>query len=349
MELEKIIGQLFLIGFKGQSIDSQNPIVDDIRNRNLGGVILFDKLLARKKNRNNIISPGQLKKLTTSLQSYSSTPLLIAVDQEGGLVKRLKAETGFPETASAKELGTHDDRIFTALHAACTANILHATGINYNLAPVTDLDIFPDNPVIGKINRSISADPDLVIRHAAIWIAEHSKQHIISCLKHFPGHGSSRTDSHLGFTDISNTWQETELIPFQKLISQKTNNKVASVMMGHLFHGGLDPQYPTSLSQKVVKNLLRKQLDFKGVVITDDLQMKAITDKYGLEESVCLALAAGVDMIIVGNNLEYDPGFLERIIPIIMQAVKEKKISEHHILTAWERVCHMKEQLRLDN
>lgn len=120
-------------------------------------------------------------------------------------------------------------------------------------------------------------------------------------------------------------------------------------MMGHLFHGGLDPQYPTSLSQKVVKNLLRKQLDFKGVVITDDLQMKAITDKYGLEESVCLALAAGVDMIIVGNNLEYDPGFLERIIPIIMQAVKEKKISEHHILTAWERVCHMKEQLRLDN
>jgi beta-N-acetylhexosaminidase len=349
MELKKIIGQLFLLGFKGQSIDAQNPIVADIRDRNLGGIILFDKLLARKEIQNNISSPAQVKKLTTSLQGYSPTPLLIAVDQEGGMVKRLKAETGFPETASAKEFGTHDDLVFTALHAACTATILRATGINYNLAPVTDLDIFPENPVIGKINRSISADPDLVIRHAAIWIEEHSKQNIISCLKHFPGHGSSKTDSHLGFTDISNTWQETELIPFQTLINQQNNNKVASVMMGHLFHRGLDAQYPTSLSQTVVESLLRKQLGFKGVVITDDLQMKAITDKYGLEESVCLALAAGVDMIIVGNNLEYDPGFLKRIIPAIIQAVKEKKISEKHIMAAWKRVCHMKEQLSQNN
>jgi beta-N-acetylhexosaminidase len=349
MELKNIIGQLFLLGFKGQTIDAHNPIVADIRDRNLGGVILFDKHLAKKRNQNNIASPAQLKKLTASLQSYSDTPLLIAVDQEGGMVRRLKAETGFPETASAKELGTYDDPVCTALHAACTATILRKTGVNYNLAPVADLDIFPDNPVIGKINRSISADPDPVIRHAAIWIEEHSKQNIISCLKHFPGHGSSKTDSHLGFTDISNTWQETELTPFQTLINQQNKNKVASVMMGHLFHNGLDTQYPTSLSQKVVENLLRKQLGYKGVVISDDLQMKAITDKYGLEESVCLALAAGVDMIIVGNNLEYDPGFLERIIPVVIQAVAENKISKNHIIAAWKRVSHMKKRLNQDN
>lgn len=348
MKLEEIIGQLFLLGFRGQNIDANNPIAADIKDRNLGGVILFDKLLARKENQNNIGNPAQVKKLTSSLQSYSSTPLLIAVDQEGGMVKRLKAETGFPETESAKDLGIHDDLVRTTLHAACTASILRTIGINYNLAPVVDLNIFQDNPVIGKINRSFSADPDLVIRHASTWIREHTKQNIISCLKHFPGHGSSQTDSHLGFTDISNTWQETELIPFKKLINLQNKNQIASVMLGHLFHNDFDTQYPTSLSKAVVNNLLRKQLGFKGVILTDDLQMKAITDKYGLEESVCLALAAGVDMIIVGNNLEHDPGFLKRVIPVIIQAVQEKRISENHILSAWKRIGRMKEQLIME-
>jgi beta-N-acetylhexosaminidase len=202
--------------------------------------------------------------------------------------------------------------------------------------------------VIGKINRSFSSNPDLVIRHASTWIREHTKQNIISCLKHFPGHGSSQTDSHLGFTDISSTWQETELIPFKKLINLQNKNHLASVMLGHLFHNGLDTQYPTSLSKTVVKNLLRKQLGFKGVIITDDLQMKAITDKYGLEESVCIALAAGVDMIIIGNNLEYEPNFLKQVIPVIIQAVQEKRISESHLLSAWKRIQRMKEQLAME-
>jgi beta-N-acetylhexosaminidase len=345
MELEKIIGQLFLLGFKGQSVDQHHPIVADIKNKNLGGVILFERLLARKENQNNIISPAQVKNLTTSLQNYSSTPLLIAIDQEGGMVRRLKPETGFPGTASAREMGIQDDPTLTALHAACTARTLHKLGINFNLAPVVDLNIFPDNPVIGKIDRSFSADPNCVIRHAAIWIQEHKKQKILSCLKHFPGHGSSQTDSHLGFTDISKSWQETELIPFKNLIHQDNKNPADSVMLGHLFHNGFDTKYPTSLSHTVVENLLRKQLGFQGVAITDDLQMKAITDKYGLEESVCLALAAGVDMIIIGNNLEYDPEFLQRVIPAVVLAVKENKISEDRIHDAWQRVMNMKRQL----
>jgi beta-N-acetylhexosaminidase len=120
-------------------------------------------------------------------------------------------------------------------------------------------------------------------------------------------------------------------------------------MLGHLYHANLDTQYPTSLSKTVVEGLLRGQLGFQGVVITDDLQMKAITDKYGLEESVCLALAAGVDMIIVGNNLEYDPGFLERVIPKVLRAVKGKRISEDHIYAAWQRISHMKAQLRIES
>ncbi len=349
MKLEKKIGQLFLLGFQGASIDNNHPITEDIRKRNLGGVILFDRLLAKKQAQNNILNPGQLKTLTMSLQKYASESLLIAVDQEGGSVRRLKPESGFPATASAAELGESNDSSRTAIHAACTANSLLEVGINYNLAPVVDLNIFPENPVIGKIQRSFSDNANRVIPHAAIWIREHQKRNILSCLKHFPGHGSSKTDSHLGFTDISNTWQKEELIPFKKIIAQTTSAPVESVMLGHLFHTDFDTTHPTSLSPIVVTSLLRNSFGFKGVIITDDIQMKAITDKYGLEESVYLALAAGVDMIIVGNNLEYDPGFLKRIIPGILQAIKEKRIPEGHIHAAFERIIRMKEILQSTN
>ena len=238
-----------------------------------------------------------------------------------------------------------DDSTLTAIHAGCTAQTLNNIGINYNLAPVVDLNIFPDNPVIGKIERSFSADPESVYHHAQIWINEHKKHKILSCLKHFPGHGSSETDSHLGFTDISTSWQETELIPFKKLIAKTGQDRVESVMLGHLFHSKFDKTYPTSLSHAVVQNMLRDQLGFEGVAITDDLQMRAITDKYGIEESACLALAAGVDMIIVGNNLEYDPEFLQRVIPAVIQAVEEDRIPEKRIHEAWQRVIDMKQLL----
>lgn len=345
MKLENIIGQLFIIGFRGSSIDPDHPITVDIRKRNLGGVILFDRLLARGEDQNNVVSPNQLKNLTSSLQQHSSSPLLVAIDQEGGRVRRLKPERGFPATESAAQLGSTNDPILTALHASCTAQTLAKLGINFNLAPVVDLNIFPGNPVIGKLERSFSAAPDCVIRHAEIWITEHNKQKIISCLKHFPGHGSSRSDSHLGFTDISSSWQKEELIPFAELIQHHSGNLVDSVMLGHLFHQGFDKEFPTSLSPAICRDLLRNQLGFNGVIITDDLQMKAITDQYGLEDSVCLALAAGVDMIIIGNNLEYDPEFLERAIAAVLLAVAENRLPEDRILEAWQHTRKMKSLL----
>ncbi len=346
MNLEKIIGQLFIIGFRGASVDGSHPIAADIQERNLGGVILFDQLLARGEKENNIINPSQVRELSTSLQQFSSSPLLIAVDQEGGRVRRLKPERGFPATESAAELGEKDDPVRTALHAAATAQTLAELGININFAPVVDLNVFPENPVIGKLERSFSAVSDTVIRHAAIWINEHKKRNILSCLKHFPGHGSSRHDSHKGFTDISSSWQREELTPFTELIRQDGGELVDSVMLGHLFHHSFDEKLPTSLSPAISQDLLRRQLGFKGVIITDDLQMKAITDTCGLEESVCLALAAGVDMIIVGNNLEYDPGFLQRAVSAVLLAIEENRITEDRIFEAWQ---HVKEMRRLLN
>ncbi len=341
MELKDRLGQLFILGFKGTELDADNPIVHDLRNNNLGGVILFDKLLAKRMDKNNISSPAQLKSLTQSLQRHAHHPLLICIDQEGGLVRRLKTGTGFPKTASPQAMGEADDPVLTAIHAACTATTLKTLGINLNLAPSVDLNTYTDNPVIGKLGRSFSASPDTVVRHAAIWIKEHRKLNILTCLKHFPGHGSSRADSHLGFTDITESWQEEELIPFKSLIQQELAD---CVMPGHLFHNGLDSDHPSSLSPAVIDTILRKTLGFNGLVITDDLQMKAITDKYGLGESVCLALAAGVDMLIIGNNLEYDPQLLQKLIPAVLKAVEQGRISEERIYQALQRVENIKKK-----
>lgn len=342
MELKNKIGQLFILGFQGTELDTGNAIMDDLCKNNLGGVILFDKLLARQKKENNIACPAQVKALTSSLQQYASTPLLIAIDQEGGLVRRLKTDTGFPPTASAQEMGEADDPVHTAIHASCTAITLKTLGINFNLAPSVDLNIYPDNPVIGKLGRSFSPNPNTVIRHAAIWIREHRKQNILTCLKHFPGHGSSLTDSHLGFTDITKSWHKEELIPFTSLIQQELAD---CIMPGHLFHHGLDPKYPTTLSSAVIDGMLRKSMGFDGLVITDDLQMQAISDRYGLEESVCLALGAGVDMIVIGNNLQYNPGLLNRIIPAVLTAVKEGRLAEAKIHEALLRVEKIKKKI----
>ncbi len=340
-ELKNRLGQLFILGFRGTELDANSPIVHDLCNNNLGGVILFDKLLAKRLNTNNISGPAQVKSLTESLKQHAAHPLLIAIDQEGGLVRRLKTGTGFPKTASAQEMGSADDPVLTTIHASCAANTLKALGINLNLAPSVDLNTYAENPVIGKLGRSFSADPDTVIRHAAIWIKEHRKLNILTCLKHFPGHGSSRTDSHLGFTDITESWQEEELIPFKTLIRQQLAD---CVMPGHLFHNGLDNKLPTSLSPAVIGGILRNTLGFEGLVITDDLQMKAITDKYGLGESVCLALAAGVDMLIMGNNLEYDPQLLQKLIPTVLTAVEEGRIPEARIYEALQRVEKIKKK-----
>lgn len=342
MNIEDKIGQLFLLGFQGDIIDENHPVAFDIRHRNLGGVILFDRRLTGNGGPNNIVSASQVRALTTSLQEFSTTPLLIAVDQEGGKVRRLKPELSFPATTSAAELGQKNDRILTTIHALTTADTLHSLGINLNLAPVIDLNAFDQNPVIGRLDRSFSSSPDIVSTHAGAWIKAHNSRKVLSCLKHFPGHGSSRTDSHLGFTDISETWQPEELLPYKKLIVQGLAD---TIMTGHLFHRSLDPDYPATLSPRIIGNLLRHELGFNGVVISDDLQMKAITSRYGLEEAVCLALAAGVDLLIIGNNLEVNPDILARLIPAILQAIRTGKLTEERIHEAWMRVQQLKKKV----
>lgn len=341
MHLEHQIAQLLLIGFKGDRLLPHSSLVADLRDRCLGGVILFDRLLAEKLSDNNIRSAEQTARLCAQLQDCAGGDLLIAVDQEGGMVSRFKADRGFPVTASAGRLGraTTAD---TAASAAVTAGMLAGLGINLNLTPVVDLDLEQDNPIIGRYERSFSADPATVCLHAGAWIDAHRQLGVLCCLKHFPGHGSSVADSHLGFVDISDSWQEDELIPYRSLIGC---GKADMVMIGHLFNRRLDPLLPATLSPAIIDGLLRRDLGFTGVVITDDMQMRAITGRYGLVQACVMALTAGADIIIVGNNLEYDPLIAGKLVTGIMQAVRQGLLTEGRIDEAWQRVRRLKHHL----
>lgn len=341
MDLEKKIGELFIVGFQGTTIKPGSQIENDLAQRNLGGVILFDRCLTNPTLPGNIESPDQLKILTSAINNLAATPPFISVDQEGGLVQRLGQRNGFLGLASAAEMGHSPKGIaFTELQAEATAKMLGQAGINTNFAPVVDLDINTENPIIGKLGRSFSDKPDIVIRHAESWIRCHRKHSVISCLKHFPGHGSSTSDSHLGFVDISTTWDEHELKPYQELISK---GLVDMIMTGHLFNRSLDPVFPATLSATTIHDLLRQKLGFDGVVLTDDMQMKAITSRYGFQEALCQSFAAGIDIIIIGNNLEHDPLIFNKAVRAVCQGVRQNMVAESRLDDALQRVRTLKQ------
>ncbi|MFZ0427731.1 MAG: glycoside hydrolase family 3 protein [Acidobacteriota bacterium] len=342
-ELDRMIGQMIMVGFRGVEPDAGNPIVEEIAEGRIGGVVLFDVDGPGGGGERNIRSPKQLRRLTDWLQNQAGAiPLLIGIDQEGGKVNRLKAKYGFSGTVSARALGEKDDIGWTAEVAAKVARTLAAEGINLNFAPVVDLNTNPDNPVIGSKDRSFSADPAVVVRQARVWIEAHRQASVLSTLKHFPGHGSSHADSHLGFVDVTSTWDERELAPYAELIAE---HLVDAVMTAHIFNSHLDPQYPATLSAPIITGILRNRLGFDGVVISDDLQMKAISAHYGLEKSIQQGIEAGLDILLFANNSAYDPQIAEKASTIIRRLVEEGEISCERIEQSYERIRALKRRL----
>ncbi len=336
------IGQMLMVGFRGLDASSDPAFEKALRAGQIGGVVLFDYDVPAKLPVRNIESPEQVRRLTAELQRLAPIPLFIAIDQEGGRVCRLKPARGFPPTVSAAHLGKLDNADSTRQAAGTTAKLLKNLGINMNLAPVVDLNVNPENPVIGKLDRSFSSDPAMVARQARLVVDAFHRHGIIAVLKHFPGHGSSTTDTHKDFTDVTNTWSKTELEPYRSLKREGYDNPV---MTAHVFNAHLDSLYPATLSKATIDGLLRQQLGFRGVVISDDMQMKAIADRYGLEQAIRLAINAGVDVLLFGNNVgAYDPKIAEKAHAIIRRLVDNDSISPERIDQSYRRIMALKQR-----
>lgn len=328
------IGQMLIVGFKGADKETVSPyIIEGVERYNIGGVLLYNK-------NGNIHSPEQLKALTSYLQSISKTPLFISIDQEGGFVSRLRIEDGFPEFVSAYKMGKYDDESFTFLQSADTAKILANEGINLNFAPVVDLS-HEDNFITLK-GRTFSSDPHKVVEHACQFISGHWKYKVATCLKHFPGHGSSMGDSHKGAVDITNTWFPGELIPFRDLIKC---SRVPFIMSAHVYQRKYDPDHPASLSHTILTRLLRRQLHYKGIIITDDLQMGAIREEFSWKEAVLHAIEAGNDVLLIGNVQEdaFDESIIPKTVDIILEGLRSGRLHEDMINSSYERIMNVKE------
>jgi len=347
VSLEVKIGQMLIVGFRGMSVRDPGgkQIIQDIQRFNLGGVILYDHDMVLKSSKRNIKSPAQVKSLVKQLQVASQIPLFIAIDQEGGKIRRLKEKFGFPRTVSAQNLGKKNNLALTYQHASQMAKTLANLGINFNFAPVVDLNTNPNNPVIGKWERSFSADPQIVTKHARKFIKAHHAHGVLCSLKHFPGHGSSTDDSHLGMVDVTNTWVEAELEPYQKLINADKKSIVDAIMIAHVFNRRFDSTYPATLSKRIVTGLLRDHLGYDGVIVSDDMQMKAITNHYRFEVAIQKTLEAGIDLIVIGNNLKYESDAVARTVGIIKQLIQAGKITEARIDESYRRIQQLKRKL----
>ena len=330
--LDEKLAKMLIFGVEGTTL-AQNPqLRDAIASHSLGGVILFGKNMHTKK---------QVRSLTDSLQALHADRLLIAVDQEGGMVDRLGQMADFTKTPSAAKMSHH--RIgYIQKHYEAMAQNLKTLGINLNFAPVVDLCQNPKNRVIVKNGRCFSKDPHRVVAMAKLFIDSHRKSGVVCTLKHFPGHGSSMGDSHRGFTDVTLTWQKRELIPFSELVR---SGYADAIMSAHIFNRKLDPASPATLSYRTLNGLLRKELGFNGVIISDDMQMGAIAKNYSLEESIEKAVGAGCDMLLFGNQLA-KPLKVSDVVRIMKKLYRQGRITDAEIDRAIRHINALKQKIK---
>ena len=322
MDRIKQIAQLFVFGFEGTEPNAH--ILRMIREFGIGGVILFSR---------NIQNPLQTAQLIESLQDASEIPLLVGIDQEGGKVARLPLPfTLFPGNHAIGNSGSNE---LAAAFGRVTAEELSAVGFNLDFAPVLDINTYPNNPVIGI--RSFGEDPELVSSLGCAAIQGLQEQGIIACGKHFPGHGDTSLDSHVDLPKLSHAreklWKR-EIYPFRRAIACG----VETIMTAHVLYTQLDPQYPATLSSKIVTGILREELGFNGLVFSDDLVMKAVEENWGIEKSSVLSLQAGVDSLLICH----DPVKQEKALFAVLRAFQEGEITINRIEEAAGRILDLK-------
>ena len=341
------IADLLLVGFGGTQVAGNEEVRRLVCDVKVGGLLLFERYTSGQPR--NMVSPEQVSTLTHDLQALAARcagrPLFIAADAEGGRVMRLSPRLGYPPTLPARELGERDDPAFTEAEARRMGLMLREAGINWNLAPVVDVAVNPTNPAVVALGRTYSADPARVSAHARAFVQGMHEAGVLTALKHFPGHGSSRSDSHQGFTDVTDTAElSVELRPYRALIAA---GMADSVMTAHVFNRGLDPWDPATLSRFTVRRVLRGWLHYDGVAVSDDLLMGAIAQHYGLEDAAVLALGAGVDVLLISQNTgRVDDRAAERVVAAITRAIAEGKLSEPAVTAAVHRVDLLRARLR---
>lgn len=325
MTLREKVGQIFMLGFDGTTVSADlTKLIDEYRP---GGFIVF---------RRNLESAAQIVKLTNKLQKLATEkPFLIAIDQEGGRVSRLPdGFTIFPPCAA---LGFAGDTQLAYEVASTTAAELKAVGINMNMAPVLDLNTNACNPIIG--DRAFSARPADVCGLGLATIAGLQDNKVVACGKHFPGHGDTTKDSHLELPVVASSFErlhDMELRPFRHAI----DNELATIMTAHVSYPKIDQQFPATLSSIILKDLLRDQLRFNGVIVTDDLEMRAIIDHYGIEEGSLRAFQAGADILLICKERDRQVAAMEAL----YRAVKEGTITESRLEASLRRIARVKER-----
>jgi len=333
------IGQMILIGFPGTQVDT--AVLREVRQGKVGSLIIFEKNIPTQ---NSFVA---LKKITWTYQHAAPIPIFIGIDQEGGKVNRLKSKYGFPSSITAAAMGKAKSLDSVRFYAEATAATLAGLGININFGPVVDLASNPNNPIIAKHGRAFSANEDSVILLAKEFIKEHHKMGVLTSVKHFPGHGSSKDDTHLGVADVTNTWEERELKPYQALID---SGYIDAVMTSHIVNKKLDRAgNPGTLSADILTGILRTKLKFNGVIFTDDMQMHAITENFGLEQSIKMAINGGVDIMTFSNNISgSEQRTVDKVHAIIKILVTRGEISEARIDESFRRIMKLKARLRED-
>ncbi len=287
-EIERAAGQMLVVGFEGADREPPAAIAEALEAGRIGGVILFSR------NVETLEQVVELNRRIHRLAAGQAEPPFVAVDQEGGPVMRLR--DGLTPIPPMREVGGHGDPGHIADVSEVIASELQALGFNLNFAPVLDVDTNPDNPVIGE--RAFGDEPDEVARAGGAFLYGHNVAGVVPCGKHFPGHGDTDTDSHHDLPVVMHEparLQDVELRPFETAIGAG----VPMIMTAHMMVPALDAMRPATFSPHLIDDVLREQLGFDGVVVTDDLEMDAVADEYAIEEMVELGLATSIDMFLV--------------------------------------------------
>lgn len=321
------IGQLFIIGIRDKVLNQDEA--EFIVKNNIGGVILFGR---------NIESPQQVHSLVSSIQQLrhktrDKLPLFIAIDMEGGRVARFKKP--FTEWPAVQHLGKLDSTSVAFRYALSMGTELRAVGVNVNFAPCVDVLTNPKNVLIG--DRSLSSDPEQVAKLASALVRGYIKSGVIACAKHFPGHGNTVIDSHddlpVEDVDIARL-REVEMIPFKKAFRARLD----MVMTAHIKFPKVDNEWPVTLSEIFLKDILRNELRYRNLIISDDLDMKALAKHHKTEEIPVRAFQAGCDILMYCNNFDHPKVALEAM----LKAARDQKISAKQIDESYARIVALK-------